>query len=240
MLQFHPNAPFPITAPGRHTKTEVAAHSSSVDEWLGLRVSTIESKLDREGCRMSPPNAGGEMQRLWFGLDPQELLTPYVELRFVLEKIGPRRGQTIVDLGAAYGRMAFVLARHFPDVNFVGYEFVGERILEARRAFGRIDSSRLKLEHVDIAAYDFAPVEADFYFIYDYGSDKALAKTLYDLRLVAGRRGIAVIARGRRSRYMIDTQHEWLTNVFPKETQSNVTIYGSSPLIHPFDSVSGI
>jgi SAM-dependent methyltransferase len=234
MLQFHPNAPFPITAPGRHTKTEIAAHSSSVDEWLGMRVSAVETKLDREGCRMPPPNSSGEMQRLWFGLDPQELLTPYIELRFVLEKIAPKRGQTVVDLGAAYGRMAFVLARHFPDVDFVGYEYVGERILEARRAFERIDSKRVRLDHSDIAAHDFAPADADFYFIYDYGSDKALMKTLYDLRQIAARRRISIVARGRRSRYLIESQHLWLTNSFPSESLSNASVYGSSPLLlHP-------
>lgn len=162
---------------------------------------------------------------MWLGLDPQMLLTPYTEIRSLLERLQPQAGQTVIDLGAAYGRMGFVLNRHFPKTKFVGYEYVGERVQEGNRALAQFKAHNACIEHIDLSSHGFTPPEADFYFLYDFGTPKAIEKILYDLRRFDA---VTLIVRGRHSRYLIERNHNWLENAFPGEPESRVTIYRSN------------
>ena len=49
----------------------------------------------------------------------------------------PRRGcqKKVVDLGAGYGRMGLVIAKHYPTLSFWGVEYVAERVAEGNRVF---------------------------------------------------------------------------------------------------------
>lgn len=231
MIAFSPSNPFPLLDPSKHSALALSAHAAEVDRWLGLRATIIERELDL-GIRQtrSPRFASLEPQELWRGLDVQSLMTPYIEIRALLDRLAPAPGQTVVDLGAAYARMAFVIARHHRGVRFVGYEFIGNRIEEGRRCFDRfIDTMKVNASfiHADLAAADFQPVEADFYFIYDFGHLKAIEKSLYDLKRIARTRPIIVIARGRHCRYLITRRHDWLIQAFPDTQESAVTIYRS-------------
>src|SRR5689334_14401499 len=96
MLNFDPQNPFPLD--DSHTYAEAQEHSRRVDEWLGLRIEPIEDHLRRSPTKES-------QHQLWIGLPIQSLLTPYSELRIILEKLHLKPGQSIVDLGAAYGRL---------------------------------------------------------------------------------------------------------------------------------------
>ena len=226
MGDFDPVTPFPLFDSSLHTPSELRSLAQQTDEWLGLRIPEIESKLAAHGCRKRAPDSSKEKQQLWFGLEPQKLLTPYSEIRALLESLNLQPGQTVVDLGAAYGRMGFVIARCFPLVNFIGYEYVGERVEESRRCLARFSScANVRMEHADLAAADFAPVEADIYFIYDFGPLKAIEKTLYDLKRLARRRPVILVGRGRHSRYLIETRHRWLTCVDPHAPEGPSTIY---------------
>jgi hypothetical protein len=115
-LKFSLQYPFPLVASGVDYESQ-KSHAAEVDMWLGFRTDEIERGLLKK-------EAGRE---LWIGKSVQTFSTPYTELRQMLEEIKPKAGDTVVDLGAGYGRMAHVLARHFPNVKFVGYEFVRER-----------------------------------------------------------------------------------------------------------------
>lgn len=218
MLQFSSSQPFPYVSAAESLRADAKSHAQAVDNWLGLRTQQIESGLAEKGCRNPPPSSSGQHQELWFGLDVQDLLTPYIELRCLLEFLRPRHGQKIVDLGAAYGRMAFVIARHFPGVQFTGYEYVGERVTEGRLAFKRAGILDSCLEHVDLSAREFSPQRADFYFIYDYGTMKSVDKTLYDLKRMTevqlGKAPPIIVARGRHCRSLIQSRHLWLEGVF--------------------------
>lgn len=233
MVHFSPSDPFPLVDLTKHTQSELRAHSARVDRWLGLRTLEIEGQLAERGCRERAPSSCGESQELWLGLDVQALLTPYCEIRAILERLRPNAGDTVIDLGAAYGRMAFVIERHFPGVRFVGYEYVGERAREGRRAFNGAGLKRSRLEHADLAAGDFQPEDAQIYFIYDYGTPKAIEKTLYDLRRRSQESPAFVVCRGRHSRYLISNRHPWLKSAFPGEPEGVVTIYHahSSPRV---------
>lgn len=234
MIAFQPSDPFPLLEPGRHSHAEARAHAAVCDMWLGLGAEAIECELMTRGFCARAPGASGEKQKLWFGLDVQALLTPYVELRALLEKLHVRPGQTLVDLGAAYGRMGFVLSRHVPGARFIGYEYVGERVAEGRRALKRFGAESAELLHADLAAHETCPADADFYFIYDFGTIKAIEKALHDIRRISLRRPIRLIARGRHCRYLISTRHPWLENAYPAESEERVTIYrpvGAMPIV---------
>lgn len=231
MARFNPAQPFPLLPYDKIVVSEVQAHAAQVDAWLGLDIAKVEQALVEQGCRLRAPGASGEHQELWFGLAAQSLLTPYSEIREILTRLSPKPGETVVDLGAAYGRMGFVIARHFPGVSFIGYEYVGERVRESAKALARFagppESSRVRMEHADLSSPAFSPAAADYYFIYDYGTSKAIEKTLYDLRRIARSREITIIGRGRRCREAIENRHPWLINANPGEPAGRVTLYRS-------------
>lgn len=230
MIPFLASAPFPIVDPSRVRQSEVFAHAEACDRWLDLRVSKIEAELASVGCRLRAPRASGEKQQIWIGLEPQMLLTPYTEIRWLLEKLKIKSTATVVDLGAAYGRVGFVMARHLPHATFIGYEYVGERVKEANRALEKFGAKKAHVEHADLASSDFHLDFADVFFIYDFGTPKAIEKTLYQIRKIAEKKEIVLVVRGRQSRYMIDRGHSWLVDAFPGDDEGRITIYRSSLL----------
>lgn len=233
MLAFHASEPYPLIGLDGVSYTEIQMHSEAVDRWLGLRVEEVEYNLSKVGCRSRAPGSAGEHQQLWFGLASRSLLTPYVEIRTLLAGLAPKSGSTVVDLGAGYGRMGFVVARHHPAVKFIGYEYVGERVNEARRCLAKLDRSSISMVHADLSAPGFSPEPADFYFMYDYGTQKAIEKTLHDLRRISKTRPITIIGRGRHCRMAIESRHYWLAKKNPLEPEGRATVYVSDPsLIH--------
>lgn len=225
MLSFNPAEPFPFIEGSAHSYGEAQGHSSAVDAWLGLDIDRVEESLAKNGCRGRAPHASGERQELWIGLAVKSLLTPYTEIRSLLEKLKLPDGSVVVDLGAGYGRMAFVIARHFGQLSFVGYEYVGERVKESLRCLGKANHANVKMIHADLSSRDFSPIDADVYFIYDYGTPKAIEKTLHDLRKVAQSRAITVVGRGRLCRDLIERHHPWLSQVVKPEHLGHSSIY---------------
>ncbi|MDZ4676742.1 MAG: class I SAM-dependent methyltransferase [Oligoflexia bacterium] len=224
MISFLNSDPYPLLPSESHSYAQAQQHSHHVDEWLGLQSEKIEKNLSENGCALKAGHSK-ERQELWIGLAVKSLLTPYTEIRSMLEKLNPQAGSVVVDLGAAYGRMGFVIGRHYPDVNFVGYEFVGERVKEGRRCLEAFKYNLVKLEHADLSSPDFTPLNADYYFIYDYGNEKAVEKTLHDLRRIAQTREITVIGRGRLSRELIERRHPWLSRMKTPEHCGHISIY---------------
>lgn len=230
MVKFESRDPFPFLVDGSYSKKDAHMHSAQVDRWLGLRVDEIESRLAASGSKKPAPITSGEHQKLWFGLAPQDLLTPYLEIRSLLETLKFEfggRALHLVDLGAAYGRMAFVIERHFPEFQFTGFEYVGERVADGARVLEQVRAKRSRLLHADLTEAKFQIPDADVYFIYDYGTPKAIEKTLFDLKRKAQSRELIVVARGRNSRYSIDRQHQWLHKLDPGAPEHAITIYTS-------------
>jgi hypothetical protein len=224
MTRFERRDPFPLIE--SFSKSEALAHAAECDAWLGLRVEEIEARLASGGSLKPAPVTSGGHQQLWFGLAPRDLQTPYLELRRLLNAVGG--SGLVVDLGAAYARMAFVIERHFPEMSFVGFEYVGERVAEARRALAAFGAERSRVDHVDLTSSAFKMPAADVYFIYDYGTPAAIEKTLYDLRRTTRGRLVTVVARGRVCRYAIESRHaSWLAKRDASEPESAVTIYRS-------------
>jgi Methyltransferase small domain len=223
MLQFDPNDPYPLTGSDAVTYREAQEHSKLVDEWLGLNTELVESGL----ALRNPNYSGAREEQHWIGLPTQTLLTPYTEIRFILSCLQPQAGDRIVDLGAGYGRMGFVIARHYPDVSFIGYEVVDERVAEGNRVLKFHSNPSVELFTADLSLKDFVPADAEFYFLYDFGSREAISKTLNDLREIAKHRSITVVGRGRASRDAIERSEPWLSQVNEPRHFEHFSIYRS-------------
>jgi len=222
VLSFDPADPFPLFPEGAHSYSDEQRHSDLVDRWIGLRTEETERTILTSRTKIG---AGNDEQH-WIGLPVRTLLTPYSEIRRMLSLLDLRAGSTLVDLGAGYGRIGFVLARHFPDVLFLGYECVPERAEEARRCLSGTRNAVIAC--VDLSDPDFIPTEADTYFIYDFGSRAAISKILADLRTHARKRPITVIGRGRASRDTIERSEPWLSAIVPPTHFAHFSIYRSA------------
>ncbi len=194
-------------------------HSAELDLALGFRCESVEARLQRAVYRLD--------QQPWIGLALQALQTPYSELLEILERVSPLPGSLWVDVGAGYGRMALVLAARFPEVGFLGFELVAERVEEARRVWAQFELPRARIETADMASPEFRWPEADGYFLYDFGSREDIQHSLEELRRIARNRPITVVARGRGVRHEIDSRHPWLGQVNPAEHFSHYSIYRS-------------
>ena len=229
MLKFNRRDPFPLLRHGDKSNTDarIRAHSDQVDAFLGLQIEKVEKKLRIHGCRMEASIAHEKPQELWIGLAAKRFLTPYSEIRTILSLLDPKQGCSIVDLGSAYGRMGFVIAKHYPKVKFIGYEYVGERVKESRKCLKLLRHPLIKIKHADLSSMEFQPVVADYYFIYDYGTEEAIKKTLVDLKKIARERPITVVARGRESRDAIEEHHPWLNKRKTPKRHIHFSIYRS-------------
>lgn len=216
-IPFDPADPFPFFPLDTYSYDDAKAHAIQCDRWLGLDIDKVETELQKRA-----PVPGVEN---WAWLSPQSFMTPYIELRSLLEDLKPAPGQTVVDLGCAYARMAFVMQRHFPGVRFTGYELEGARVDEVLRKLA--PSKVLQVEAQDLTAQDFELPRAEFYFIYDFGSQPAIAEILGRLRILAQGAPLTVIARGRGVRQQIHGQHPWLCEVQNPRHFQQLSIYRS-------------
>lgn len=229
VLEFDPENPFPVTPEGFVHQPDQSAqmkrHSADVDRWLGLSSETIEARLIQSKSYTSADRD----REFWIGKSIQVFQTPYVELREILEALELSEGDSIVDLGAGYGRMAHILGRHFSGVSFKGYEYVLERCEEGRAAFARSGLLNACLENTDVTTLDFFKESAKHYFIYDFGSREDIETVLENMREALSQTSIIVVARGGRSRDIIDKKHLWLSYAVRPLHRGHYSIYRSQP-----------
>ncbi len=175
----------------------------ALDFLLGLKMSQTEAKVPSSVGRSrgaAVESALGDAS--WSGsgtLSRSSLNTPYRELFELLEKLNLQPDAHVVDLGAGYGRMGFVLAFCLPEVRFTGYEIVSQRVQESQRVakLHEVDPERVRFECRDLADPDFAPDDADLYFLYDPFNRDTLVKVMRDLQAVTRRRTIRIASRGK-------------------------------------------
>lgn len=221
-IPFDQQNPYPLI-PDFPSYREAQLHSREVDEWLGLHVDEVENKIARDSGL-----SYDEHRERWSGLNPDALQTPYTEFRAILEHLNPKDGETIVDLGCGYGRMGFVIGTHYPKVNFIGYEIAKERVDATNAALDKFKFLNVKMIDQDLARADFLPEQADYYFIYDFGSAKSIHKSLLDLKILAQNRPMIVVGRGRACRDQIERREPWLSQLNKPQHFPHFSIYKSS------------
>jgi len=233
-LEWNPENLFPLPPEEDESVHYHAAqfHSEKVDHYLGLRVDETEEAIRQSSSAHShDPN-----QNTWRGVSTRITMTPYSELHKILSRIFQKNTPEtthLVDLGAGYARLAFILAQHYPQTRFTAYELEGLRIQEAQRCFAvyleKLNRSCTIPTWIegDLASPSLQPLAATHYFIYDYGSASAVRKTLEDLRKIAQKQAIQVIARGKLSRHLIEQECPWLSQIIPAQHYSHSSIYSS-------------
>ena len=223
VLPFDAKDPFPLFDLDQFSYSSQQKHSEAVDRWLGFDVDQVEADLQ---ARIHEPF---DRKELWVGLKPSALQTPYTEIRQILSRVQWPPSGTVIDLGAGYGRMAHVLAAHFPGSRFIGYELSLERVKEGSRILraAGISEARAQLIHQDLAAPEFELLQANLFFIYDFGTKASIETVLQKLQVIARGQRICVVGRGRSSRDLIEQRHPWLSQVIPPIHENHFSIYQS-------------
>jgi len=182
--------------------------SKIIDKILGYRIAKIEQKhLKQYRAFYRPPSHDDkdnkdnskkhyEGTQTWVGLHPQVLQTPYSEILTFLQILRRYEPKSIVDLGAAYGRIGLVMNSILPNATFTGFEIMDNRVNEARRMWDLLGLTNCSIIKQNILAEEFELPAADIYFIYDFSDMldvrqmlKKLSKKLYNDRFF-------IIARG--------------------------------------------
>lgn len=205
---------------------EAQEHSIEVDSWLGFQTAEVENKLLSSQDYNVQADQNIPVQ-FWRGLSVQALQTPYSEIRWILNLLNLKPNDTIVDLGCGYGRMAFVVGRHHPEIHFIGYELVAERVAEGNRILKNFNYTKSEILTQDLTAPDFLPAKAEHYFLFDFGSAPAVDKTLEDLKKIAKGQSINIVARGRYIRHRIYQAHPWLSSINEPQVHDTFTIFTS-------------
>jgi hypothetical protein len=188
--------------------------SAKKDFELGFRIDEVEAKL-----KMTSPG------NYWIGLAPDVLQTPYSEFSFILKELNLAANSLVVDVGAAYGRLAHVIGKDFPRLKFLGFEAVKERVEEGNRVLSKFKYQNVELICADVTDETFTLPAAAAYFIYDFGSTEHVRKVLFDLGEISKSCEIKVVGRGRLSRDLIERENPWLSQVVSPQHFKNFSIY---------------
>ncbi len=217
---FNSRDPFPLLSDDQITYSGAQLHSEKVDAWYGMETQKVEARI-----AALPSTAE---HQFWQHLPARSFQTPYTEFRQILHLLDPKPKTSLIDLGAAYGRMAFVIGRHYPGVRFIGFEAVKERVVESQRILDRWAFPNVKMVHADLSTPEFTLPFAENYFVFDFGSKEDVSKTLEDLKKLSKQGAFSVVARGRLSRHLIDQEHPWLSQVVPPRHFEQFSIYKSA------------
>jgi SAM-dependent methyltransferase len=217
-FEFDPSDPFPLMCLEEYHYRSAQLHAQRVDAWLGLEPERVEHTLSSTHERVGQ----------WVGLHPDALQTPYTEIRLMLHLLDLKSGDSIVDLGAGYGRMGFVVGRHYPHVSFTGYEISRERVEAGNIAREKFHFRNVKLLEQDITHPRFQIPLAKAYFIYDFGTRKNIQQVIEGLKHISRSQRMVVIGRGRATRDRIERMEPWLSQIVQPAHYGNFSIYRSS------------
>lgn len=174
-------------------------HQSKIDSLIdlasGIQTKKISQEIQRASRREFNDKHQGEETYSFAG--PELLLTPYSEILNLFQAVQLKGGESVVDLGAGFGRVGLALAARYPEVTSIGYEIVKDRIQEGARIAKEwgLDSQATLLEQ-NLADPHFKPKAADVYFAFNPVSGSTFDKILEDLRTVG-------LKSGKRFRFIV-------------------------------------
>lgn len=220
----------------KHNDQISRQHAMIVDKLLGFDLKGVEEKLVKAGKIKMPQGsfeywgpALHEGAQTWVGLDAQTLNTPYSVLHRLCSLLELKDGLTVVDLGAAHGRLGVVMHFMNPKAKFIGLEYVPERVAEANRIYAHWGCSNALCLEQDLFRKDFELPQADVYFIYDYGRHDQINATLGQLSLEAEKRPIRLVARGQATNKLIADHHGWLEVIYEGVLEEHFNIFSAGP-----------
>jgi len=216
-----------FSAPKNHEVIKVK-HARIIDNLIGFRTQFYEEMLIEDAKKIDPygshetwgPSLCGGVQS-WVGLDVDTLQTPYADILKMLQMMKLKPFQTVVDLGAAYGRMGVVIGALYVKSFFIGHEYIKARVEEGNRIFRNLDFNKCRLEVADLSKSDYVLPEADIFFIYDFGDVEHIQKILFKLQHLSKIRHLKIGVKGKFTKELISKFHPWMELVF----ESTFNIY---------------
>jgi tRNA A58 N-methylase Trm61 len=186
--------------------------SSEIDLALGFNIKKIEEKLRTEALNIKLGTLFDEWgpilhngAQTWVGLDFQILQCSYHDLKTLFETIKLKPHQTVVDLGAGYGRIGIFMHWFYRHSPFIGIELVKERVDEANRIYKKLGTQNKTMLVDDLSTIEELP-EGEIYFIYDFGSEAHLKRILNMLKEKTGK---ILIVKGRICHNLIVRDPTW-------------------------------
>jgi SAM-dependent methyltransferase len=228
-LIFDPHNPLPSVDVESLDYELLKAHAEQMDVWLGYRLEEVEAEV--RSAASADTNVGPDRE-FWIRKPVQTFSTPYLDVLHALREAGTGTDDVVADLGCGYGRVGAVLALQFPGSGFVGIEAVEKREAEAARVLKQFSNLPMKLCCADLRTFDLAEAavagrRATIFFIYDFGSREDFEFVFDSLRKFAAQQSVTVIARGGRSRDLIQKTEHWLCSVNPPQHFKRFSIYRS-------------
>jgi hypothetical protein len=158
------------------------------DEILGFREKEIEAlrtgKLNQWQFKGEEP---------WLGLPSPQILTPYFAFSTLLKELNPPSGATFAELGAGPGRGAVVIGRKRPDLKYIGYELLLERVEEGQAAIRFLQIRNARMLKQNLSDPHFLPEHADYFYIFNSFSEETFDKVYRDLGQLAKTKAIHVL-----------------------------------------------
>jgi hypothetical protein len=209
-------------------------HSALIDKILGFRTSFHEEMLMTDALGFDPDGShetwGPDLHQgvqSWIGLDIDTLQTPYCEILRILQLLKLKPFQTVVDLGAAYGRMGVVIGALYMKTTFIGYEYVRTRVDEGNRIFKTLGLNRCELREQNLFSPDFKIPDADIFFIYDFGQVEHIDQNLKQLEKMAYKRPVKLAVKGKYTKEIISKGHPWLQPLYEGKASDSFNLYAA-------------
>ncbi len=194
--------------------------SSEIDLLFGFRIKKIEEILRARALSINPDSffdSWGPIlhngAQTWIGLDFQILQSTYHDLFSIFEEIKPKKNEHFIDLGAGYGRMGLFLHFFYPQTSFLGIELVDERVMEGNRVYANIGLKNKTMVCSDLSQLDHLP-EANYYFIYDFGSEEHIRRILDQFQLL---KTFTLIVKGQICHRIIKKYYQFHEEIQVKE-----------------------
>lgn len=143
-----------------------------------------------------------EKERLYEGAGVG-VQSSYATTILALRYLNLPKGSRFIDLGSGYGRIGLVVGLMRPDIQFLGYEFVKERVDIANKASGHFSLDK----HVNFITQDLSlpsfkiPV-ADTYYIFDSFTEATYATVMDQLQEMTLHKRITVVTKGNAKLWM--------------------------------------
>ncbi len=208
-------------------------HAALLDKKLGFRIKRVENKLNQKYRQYDLSMSCGQQKdyfpdtEAWIGLDPDILQTPYCDILSALSFVKAQEFvvKNIVDIGAAYGRVAFVKEALFPEAQFIGFEVVKKRQQEAQRVYDSHQMETSKILYQDVLEADFELPKSSIYFIYDFSESSDVSYILEKI-IEVNDESIFLIAHGDRTLRLLEYQFQ---SFIPVRATSQLSVF-----YHPY------
>lgn len=129
----------------------------------------------------------------------------YSTVLTALRYLKPEKNSRFIDLGSGYGRIGIVIGLLRPDIDFIGYEYVPQRVDIANQSavHFKIDQS-VHFITQDLSSHQFQIPEAEIYYLYDPFSEATYKYVLDQLMKISQKKKIVIVTKGNARDWIME------------------------------------